>query len=130
MSRKDGGDEPPYLRIAGHFRSLIDNGELAPGARLPTLREIASSFSVARPTADKALRLLRSEGLVTTAGRGGTMVASDVAPATMVIAVQEPLGIEVTDATVTRASESVAADLGIQPGSAVIVVRLDRATPG
>lgn len=128
MPRSEDGDGPPYLQIAGHFRTLIHSGELAPGARLPTLRDIAVSFSVARPTVDKAIRLLRSEGLVTTAGRAGTVVASEE-PATMVIAVQEPLGVEVTSATVTRASETVAGDLGIQPGSAVVVIRLDRAAP-
>jgi GntR family transcriptional regulator len=61
----------PSRRIADAVRSLITSGELAPGDRLPSERELARRFSTARNTAREAIRLLTEEGLVTAQhGRG------------------------------------------------------------
>ncbi len=49
----------------------ITSGELAPGDKLPSERELARRFSTARNTAREAIRLLTEEGLVTAQhGRG------------------------------------------------------------
>ncbi len=53
-----------YLQIAGHLRERILSGELAPGDAVPSERALAVEWSVARPTATKALEALRMEGLV------------------------------------------------------------------
>ncbi|WP_280254729.1 GntR family transcriptional regulator [Nocardia wallacei] len=61
---------PPYLQIADHFRTLIKNGELAEGARLPTVAELATGWGVAAGTAAKAITQLRTEGYVTSSNQG------------------------------------------------------------
>ena len=119
-----GPSAAPYQRIASHFRAGIESGELRPGDRLPTVREIAQTWGVARPTADKALALLRADGLVTTARRGGTTVA-DVDGLSVTVALDVPVtGLTVTSAEVSTASRAVADELGVKVGSAVIVVRI------
>ncbi len=76
----DSGDKPmvdpgsevaPYLQLAGILRAQIESGELAPGARLPSIIALSETYGVARTTAHKALRVLVDEGLaVVSRGRG------------------------------------------------------------
>lgn len=54
----------PYLQVAGGLRAAIASGEYSPGAKLPTLQELADSWGVAPNTAKSAISLLRDEGLV------------------------------------------------------------------
>ncbi|MET7369287.1 GntR family transcriptional regulator [Streptomyces sp. NPDC005566] len=68
--------EPPYLRIAAEIRRRIRDGELAPGDRVPSTRQIAKDWGVALATATKALTTLRLEGLVEARPRTGTVVAA------------------------------------------------------
>ncbi|MFF4443266.1 TetR/AcrR family transcriptional regulator C-terminal domain-containing protein [Streptomyces sp. NPDC001502] len=72
--------DPPYLRIAAAIRRSIADGELAPGDRVPSTRQIAAHWGVALATATKALTTLRLEGLVEARPRIGTVVAGS-APA-------------------------------------------------
>lgn len=66
MSTSDGvGDQLPSRRIADSIRELITNGELGPGDKLPSERELARRFGTARNTAREAVRLLTEEALVT-----------------------------------------------------------------
>ncbi|MGH3853077.1 MAG: GntR family transcriptional regulator [Pseudonocardiaceae bacterium] len=61
----------PSRRIADAVRALITAGELAPGDKLPSERELARRFGTARNTAREAIRLLTEEALVTARhGRG------------------------------------------------------------
>ncbi|MGH3990557.1 MAG: winged helix-turn-helix domain-containing protein, partial [Pseudonocardiaceae bacterium] len=55
---------PKYLQIAGHIRDQIIRGDLQPGAEVPSERELAATWKVARPTATKALENLRVQGFV------------------------------------------------------------------
>ncbi|MFJ8870794.1 GntR family transcriptional regulator [Streptomyces sp. NPDC102473] len=57
-------NRPPYARIAGHYRALMDSGELSPGDLLPSIRALAGQWEVSTATADRAMKLLRDEGLV------------------------------------------------------------------
>lgn len=58
-------------RVLEGVRQRIDGGELAAGARLPTERELAALFGVARNTVRQALDRLESDGLlVRQVGRG------------------------------------------------------------
>lgn len=64
-------------RIAANLRRLIDSGELAPGAPLPTVKGLAAAEGVSLVTAQAALTQLRDLGLVhTTRGKGGGRVAN------------------------------------------------------
>uniref|UniRef100_A0AAU2JT39 GntR family transcriptional regulator n=1 Tax=Streptomyces sp. NBC_00049 TaxID=2903617 RepID=A0AAU2JT39_9ACTN len=73
--------DPPYLRIVGAIRQRIADGELAPGDRVPSTRQIAAQWGVALATATKALTTLRLEGVVEARPRIGTVVAG-TAPVT------------------------------------------------
>ncbi|MFF1699427.1 TetR/AcrR family transcriptional regulator C-terminal domain-containing protein [Streptomyces sp. NPDC058257] len=67
--------EPPYLRIAGSIRHRIDSGDLVPGDRVPSTRNITQEWGVAMATATKALAALNQEGLVRAVPGVGTVVA-------------------------------------------------------
>lgn len=67
--------EPPYQRIVADLRRRITEGELRPGDRVPSTRQIAIRWNVALATATKALTTLRQEGLVRAEPRVGTVVA-------------------------------------------------------
>ena len=72
---------PKYLQIAGHIRDQIVRGDLQPGDEVPSERELAASWSVARPTAARALESLRVQGLVESRQGSGTYVrARDSVP--------------------------------------------------
>ncbi|MEV6323167.1 GntR family transcriptional regulator [Nocardia sp. NPDC051787] len=65
---------PKYLQISAYLRELIERGELAPGAEVPSERELAAQWKVARPTAAKALNTLRQQGIVHSRRGSGTYV--------------------------------------------------------
>ncbi|MCP3014686.1 GntR family transcriptional regulator [Nocardiopsis dassonvillei] len=65
---------PPYARVVTDIRARIDSGELRPGARVPSTREIMREWGVAMATATKALATLRQEGLVEAVRGVGTLV--------------------------------------------------------
>jgi len=67
--------------IADSIRSLIDRGDLAPGAALPPVRTLADTIGVNRNTVVAAYRHLAAAGAVETAGRAGTRVAPRTDPA-------------------------------------------------
>jgi DNA-binding transcriptional MocR family regulator len=60
--------------IAAAVGRLISAGELADGARLPTVRAVAGELGVSPGTVGEAWRLLGDAGLVSTHGRNGTLV--------------------------------------------------------
>jgi DNA-binding GntR family transcriptional regulator len=65
---------PKYLQIAGHIRDQIVRGDLKPGDEVSSERELAATWSVARPTAARALETLRVQGLVESRQGSGTYV--------------------------------------------------------
>jgi AcrR family transcriptional regulator len=66
--------EPPSLRIADELRAQIERGELAPGDRVPSAREITRRWGVAIATATRVLAVLRDDGLVRAVPGVGTVV--------------------------------------------------------
>jgi GntR family transcriptional regulator len=65
---------PPYVQIAAILRGQVERGELAPGARLPSIADIVEVYGVARTTAGKALRLLIDQGVAQMSPGMGTYV--------------------------------------------------------
>jgi DNA-binding transcriptional regulator YhcF (GntR family)/AcrR family transcriptional regulator len=68
--------EPLYRRIAGELESRIRSGDLQPGDRLPSIRQIADRWGVAIATATRVLATLRDDGLVEAKVGSGTVVAA------------------------------------------------------
>ncbi|MFD4603956.1 GntR family transcriptional regulator [Streptomyces sp. NPDC058464] len=63
-----------YEEIACDLRRAIRNGELKPGARLPSEAELARRHGRSVPTIQNALRLLSAEGLIDKRHGSGTFV--------------------------------------------------------
>ena len=72
-------DGPPYARIAAELRDQIERGELRPGQRVPSTREITGRWGVAMATATKVLAALRQDGLVHPVPGVGTVVSDTAA---------------------------------------------------
>lgn len=53
-----------YQRIVEQIEDAIARGELKPGGRLPSERELVIQFGTSRPTVREALRVLESNGVV------------------------------------------------------------------
>lgn len=70
-----GAAEPPYEQIRATLARRIESGELAAGAKLPTVRSLAVDLGVAANTVARAYRELEQAGLIQTRGRGGSFVA-------------------------------------------------------
>ncbi|WP_111602341.1 winged helix-turn-helix domain-containing protein [Streptomyces sp. Amel2xB2] len=64
------GARPPHEVVAAALRERIDSGQLPPGARIPTQKDLAEEFGVNRTAVRQALHDLRSLGLLTGTGRG------------------------------------------------------------
>ncbi|WP_069162611.1 aminotransferase-like domain-containing protein [Nocardia altamirensis] len=68
--------------IAAAVSRQIRTGALAPGARLPTVREVARELKVSPATVNQAWRALAAAGAIVARGRAGTFVG---APATTAV---------------------------------------------
>jgi GntR family transcriptional regulator len=66
---------PAYRRVGDLLAARIRSGELAPGARLPSERELATEQGISRMTARAAVDLLARRGLVERKERSGVFVA-------------------------------------------------------
>jgi DNA-binding GntR family transcriptional regulator len=73
-------DPPPeqlrYVAVAEHLAARITAGELRPGWRLPSERELAVEYGVAYMTVRRAAELLRERGLIVTVHGRGTFVVT------------------------------------------------------
>jgi GntR family transcriptional regulator len=126
--------------IADDLRAAIASGEYPPGAQVPSRSKLMTRYGVASQTVNNAINSLRAEGLVVgmpgsgwyvriaprvirmartrlaraerEAGRGGFL--SDAAAGGYLARVEVDIRTE-------PASEDVATDLGIEPGSPVLV---------
>jgi len=63
--------------IATGIARLITTGDLAPGDRLPPVRELASDLGVSPATVSHAWQILNSAGLITSRGRSGSFVRAE-----------------------------------------------------
>jgi AcrR family transcriptional regulator len=65
----------PYRRIVEDVRRRIETGELRPGDKVPSARQITGEWGVAIATATKAHATMREEGLTVARPGVGTVVA-------------------------------------------------------
>jgi GntR family transcriptional regulator len=120
---------PLHARVAGELRDRIDDGQLRPGAALPSEAQLCARFGVSRGTVRSALAALRREGLID-GGQGRPPVVRDAVasqPFENLLSFTAWAGqagrspgqhtIEVARRAV---SEAAAAELGLAPGTAAV----------
>ena len=65
---------PPYEQLRAQIATMVASGVLAPGARLPTIRQLAGDLGLAGGTVTRAYRELERDGVIAGRGRHGTFV--------------------------------------------------------
>jgi GntR family transcriptional regulator len=66
---------PVYEQLAQILRDQIESGELQPERALPSGKTLVQRYGVARGTVDKAIAVLKAEGLVYVLHGKGVYVA-------------------------------------------------------
>lgn len=66
--------------IAAALARLINSGQLAPGDRLPTVRELGAELAVSPATVSAAWQALATVGLIVSRGRSGSFVRQAAMP--------------------------------------------------
>lgn len=68
--------EAPFEQVRRQIAAATSAGDLEPGRKLPTVRQLAADLGLAVNTVARAYRELESERIIETHGRRGTFVAS------------------------------------------------------
>lgn len=71
-----GAENPPYEQIRIQVATMVAEGDLAPGQKLPTVRQLAADLGLAANTVARAYRELEADCVISTQGRRGTFVRS------------------------------------------------------
>jgi DNA-binding GntR family transcriptional regulator len=119
--------QPAYQRIADDLRARIRSGDLTPGARVPSRKQLAEQYQVADSVPLQAVRLLIAEGLVVTRPGAGSFVREPGGVRRMQRGwedVEPPDGAtRVTETVTARVASPAEADaLGMHQGGVVLVV--------
>ena len=77
MNWKFTGDRPVYQQIMAALRGGILTGELPPGQKIPSVRDLAAQAQVNPNTVQRALTELEREGLLVSRGTSGRTVTED-----------------------------------------------------
>ncbi|HEY0255089.1 MAG TPA: GntR family transcriptional regulator, partial [Kofleriaceae bacterium] len=101
-------------RVIADLRDRIRSGKLAPGAPVPSARQIVREWGVAIATATKALAQLRKDGLVRVQPGIGTIVKGEAAPElSRVRIVEAAIAIADDEGTAALSMRTVAKELGV-----------------
>lgn len=68
---------PIYEQVRDALRQLILSGAIAPGEKLPSVRELAASLAINPNTIQRSYRELESLGLINTVPGKGAFAATD-----------------------------------------------------
>ena len=77
MNWKFSGDRPVYQQIISLIRGAVLRGELPPGGKVPSVRDLAAEAQVNPNTMQRALTELEREGLLVSGGTSGRTVTQD-----------------------------------------------------
>ena len=77
MNWKFTGDRPVYQQIMAAIRGSILKGELSPGSKVPSVRDLAADAQVNPNTMQRALTELEREGLLIGGGTSGRTVTTN-----------------------------------------------------
>ncbi|MEU6852769.1 GntR family transcriptional regulator [Actinacidiphila alni] len=121
---------PPYQRIAAQIKGQIDRGELRPGDRIPSVRDIIRDEGVSVATATRVAAVLRAEGYAETISGIGTVarMPSKITTGPDRLQLQRTTGsgfrpgerVEIVSAGMVPASAEVADALEVEEGSSVV----------
>jgi DNA-binding GntR family transcriptional regulator len=76
LAAPDGRDSDlAYVRVAGDIATRIASGELTPGTRLRSERDLAEHYGVAYGTIRHAMKVRREQELIKTVHGRGTFIA-------------------------------------------------------
>jgi DNA-binding GntR family transcriptional regulator len=123
---------PLYFQVAQQIESMIDRGELTPGAKLENEIQLADQIGLSRPTMRQAIQYLVDKGLLVRKRGVGTQVVHGQVKRTVELsslyddlrhAHQNP-ATRVLAADVVAATDDIAAALRVAPGEGVL--RLER----
>ena len=114
MNWKFAGDRPVYQQIMENIRGAVLRGELPPGGRVPSVRELAMQAQVNPNTMQRALTELEREGLLVGGGTSGRTVTKDQA-------VLARMRQEVLDALARECTEKFRV-FGITPAQAAEII--------
>ena len=79
MDKKLQENMPIYVQIMNRVREAVAAGELKPGERVASVREMANDFEVNPNTMQRALNELEREGLLVSERTAGRFVTEDEA---------------------------------------------------
>ena len=123
---------PLYFQIEQELASLIASGALAPGSQLPSEEELVQRYGVRRTTVRKAIQELERLGLIEIRRGRGTFVRTgkitqEFTELTGFVEDMVAMGLQpsakVLGTVPTAASESVARQLRVPIGTAVMQIR-------
>ena len=76
MNWKFSGDRPVYQQIMAAIRGAVLTGELVPGGKVPSVRDLAAEAQVNPNTMQRALTELERENLLVGGGTSGRRVTT------------------------------------------------------
>jgi len=132
---------PLYQQVKDHVIERIERGVLTPGARLPSEHDLVRLLGVSRMTANRALRELFADGVLTRVPGVGTFVAPPRNEAELLevrnIAVEirergSRYSCKVIELKRTKASRAVANGLEVKLGASVfrsVIVHFENGAP-
>lgn len=122
---------PLYFQLAGQLEAAIVSGALAPGSRLENEIQLADRCGLSRPTVRQAIQHLVDRGLlVRKRGVGTQVVQAQVRRPIELTSLYDDLAAarraprtRVLELETVPATDAIAKDLGVPPGTDVIRLR-------
>lgn len=112
---------PAVEQIQQQVRDAVQLGRLPTGTRLPTIRRLAGHLGVSNGVVARAYRTLEDDGVLRTAGRGGTTVAAAPSPDDVDQARHHTLLQAAADFAATTAALGVTADDALEAARAALI---------
>ena len=78
MNWKFSGDRPVYQQIMENIRGSVLRGELPPGGKIPSVRDLAAQAQVNPNTMQRAMTELEREVLLVSGGTSGRTVTTNL----------------------------------------------------
>jgi GntR family histidine utilization transcriptional repressor len=134
-------ERPAYEQVKGWIRQHIASGEWKPGDVVPSEAALMERFAISRMTANRALRELATEGLVTRVQGSGTRVAElhRISSQLVIRDIHEEMAerghvhsTRILRVAEEKAGPELAASLGLRKGARVfhtVLVHLENGVP-